>query len=272
MSIFKAPRGVLKEMESIRNKFFIGADSTDKKITRVAWDKVLASKKNGGLGVSSFFALNWALLLKWVLKMALYGSVLCKRYMGLRSKLIRSIWRQIGDGTNSSFWMDIWKGDSTLRDAFPRMFALELDKQISVDEKMAGHVANSFRRLVRGGIEQQQIMDLISYIDSVSLSSSKDRWVCNISGDGKFSVKDIRNAIDDLFLPSWTEPTRWVKSILIKINIFAWRARRDCLPTRVNLIRRGRSEKYLSVVGLRLATLVFFLRVEFVVFISKALL
>nr|GEZ86181.1 RNA-directed DNA polymerase, eukaryota [Tanacetum cinerariifolium] len=95
-----------------------------------------------------------------------------------------------------------------------------------------------------------------------------DRWVCNISGDGKFSIKDIRNAIDDLFLPSWTEPTRWVKSIPIKINIFAWRARRDCLPTRVNLIRRGRSEKYLSVVGLRLATLVFFFRVEFVAWLD----
>nr|GFC27865.1 RNA-directed DNA polymerase, eukaryota, reverse transcriptase zinc-binding domain protein [Tanacetum cinerariifolium] len=66
MSIFKAPKGVLKEMESIRNNFFIGADTANKKITWVAWDKVLASKKNGGLGVSSYFALNRALLLKWI--------------------------------------------------------------------------------------------------------------------------------------------------------------------------------------------------------------
>ncbi|GKE26434.1 RNA-directed DNA polymerase, eukaryota [Tanacetum coccineum] len=33
--------------------------------------------------------------------------------------------------------------------------------------------------------------------------------------------------------------TRWIKYIPIKVNIFAWRARQDCLPTRVNLIRRG---------------------------------
>ncbi|GJW12197.1 RNA-directed DNA polymerase, eukaryota [Tanacetum coccineum] len=32
MFIFKAPKGVLKEMESIRNKFFIGADNWDKKL------------------------------------------------------------------------------------------------------------------------------------------------------------------------------------------------------------------------------------------------
>nr|GEV74547.1 RNA-directed DNA polymerase, eukaryota [Tanacetum cinerariifolium] len=76
-------------------------------------------------------------------------------------------------------------------------------------------------------------------MDSVSLSSSHDRWVCNLSGDGEFRVKEVRNFIDDLFLPSHPETTRWVKYILIKINIFAWRARCDCLPTRVNLIRRG---------------------------------
>nr|GEV88236.1 RNA-directed DNA polymerase, eukaryota [Tanacetum cinerariifolium] len=42
-----------------------GGDSQDSKITWVAWANVLSSKKNGGLRVSSFFALNRALLLKW---------------------------------------------------------------------------------------------------------------------------------------------------------------------------------------------------------------
>ncbi|GJR59735.1 hypothetical protein Tco_1501897 [Tanacetum coccineum] len=57
-------------------------DISDRKITWAAWDKILASKKNGGLGVSSFFALNRALLLKWVvvssLKMVLFGIELFK--------------------------------------------------------------------------------------------------------------------------------------------------------------------------------------------------
>ncbi|GKE11684.1 hypothetical protein Tco_1415235 [Tanacetum coccineum] len=66
MSIYKVPKGVLHEMEMIRNKNFNGADSSETKITWVAWNKILASKKNGGLGVSSFHALNRALLFKWV--------------------------------------------------------------------------------------------------------------------------------------------------------------------------------------------------------------
>ncbi|GJU80781.1 RNA-directed DNA polymerase, eukaryota [Tanacetum coccineum] len=56
---------------------------------------------------------------------------------------------------------------------------------------------------------------------------------------GNFRVKEIRNYIDDLFLPHQAAQTRWIKYIPIKVNIFAWRARQDCLPTRVNLIRRG---------------------------------
>nr|GEU31507.1 putative RNA-directed DNA polymerase, eukaryota, reverse transcriptase zinc-binding domain protein [Tanacetum cinerariifolium] len=156
MSIFKAPKGVLKEMESIRNNFFIGADPSDKKITWVAWNKVLASKEKGGLA-----------------------------------------------------------------------------------NKLAMQMDSSFRRTVRGGIELSQFNDLVSLIGSISLSSSSDRWVCNASGDGIFRVKDIRNFIDDLFLPSSPEPTRWVKSIPIKINVFMWRARRDCLSTRANLMCRG---------------------------------
>ena len=122
---------------------------------------------------------------------------------------------------------------------FPRIFALEQDKQISVANKLAANVCTSFRRPVRGGIEQQQLSDLVIWLDSVSLSASYDRWVCSISGDGSFIVKDFRNTLDDMFLPSWPEPTRWVKSIPIKIDVFTWRARRDCLPTRSNLIHIG---------------------------------
>nr|GEY87379.1 RNA-directed DNA polymerase, eukaryota [Tanacetum cinerariifolium] len=51
-------------LRAVDDGFF--KDSSDKKITWAAWDKVLASKNHGGLGVSSFHALNSALFLKWV--------------------------------------------------------------------------------------------------------------------------------------------------------------------------------------------------------------
>nr|GFA37785.1 RNA-directed DNA polymerase, eukaryota [Tanacetum cinerariifolium] len=104
---------------------------------------------------------------------------------------------------------------------------------------MLSPVEQSFRRNVRGGLEQQSLVEMNSLLDVVSLSPSRDRWFCDLAGDGEFRFKEVRNFIDKLFLPSHVESTRWVKNIPIKVNIFAWRARRDCLPTRANLVQRG---------------------------------
>ncbi|GJX81606.1 RNA-directed DNA polymerase, eukaryota [Tanacetum coccineum] len=269
MSIFKVPTGVLKVMESIRSRFFNGADQSEKKVTWVAWNKVLASKKHGGLGVSSFFALNRALLLKWVWRFvsqdgslwykvirALYGSSVETHSTSLSSNwcsIMREVnklkgkgfdfWshckKRIGNGDDSRFWFDCWIGDVPLRVKFPRLFALDLNKEASVAVKLSAPIDISFRRNARGGIEEHLLADLTSLMDSVTLSNSGDRWVCDLVSDGNFRVKEIRNYIDDLFLPHQAAQTRWIKYIPIKVNIFAWRARQDCLPTRVNLIRRG---------------------------------
>ncbi|GJY90607.1 RNA-directed DNA polymerase, eukaryota [Tanacetum coccineum] len=148
--------------------------------------------------------------------------------------------KRVGDGCDTRFWNDRWLFDFPLRDKFPRLFALEIDKEASVAAKLgASSVAASFRRVVRDGIEGQQWSDLSSLVASVSLSVSKDRWLCDLSSDGEFKVKAVRNYLDDLLLPSQNAPTRWMKCIPIKVNVFVWRARRDRLPTRLNLSRRG---------------------------------
>ncbi|GJX33632.1 RNA-directed DNA polymerase, eukaryota [Tanacetum coccineum] len=66
LSIYKAPKSVLHSMESLRRNFFNGSQCNERKITWIKWTTTLASKKNGGLGISSLYALNRALLFKWV--------------------------------------------------------------------------------------------------------------------------------------------------------------------------------------------------------------
>nr|GEZ47381.1 RNA-directed DNA polymerase, eukaryota, reverse transcriptase zinc-binding domain protein [Tanacetum cinerariifolium] len=46
--------------------FFNGNDLDSKRSIWVSWNKVLTSKEKGGFGVSSLFALNRALMFKWV--------------------------------------------------------------------------------------------------------------------------------------------------------------------------------------------------------------
>ncbi|GJZ94968.1 hypothetical protein Tco_0667171 [Tanacetum coccineum] len=50
----------------------------------------------------------------------------------------------------------------------------------------------------------------IGDIPLLVLSTSNDRWYFSLSSSGEFSVKDTRLAIDDLVLPSHSEPTRSV--------------------------------------------------------------
>nr|GFC53962.1 RNA-directed DNA polymerase, eukaryota [Tanacetum cinerariifolium] len=102
------------------------------------------------------------------------------------------------------------------------LYALEVSKQVSVAEKFTVSVTGSFRHVVRGGAESHQ---LSLFFD--------------LNGDGRFCVKDVRCLLDDVFLPKAEVPTRWIKSIPIKINIFAWKLCLDRLPTRVNLAKRN---------------------------------
>ncbi|GKB45645.1 RNA-directed DNA polymerase, eukaryota [Tanacetum coccineum] len=66
-----------------------------------------------------------------------------------------------------------------------------------------------------------------------------DRWFWDLNGDGVFQVKDVRSMLDEAFLPKMEVPTRWIKSIPIKVNVFAWDLYLDRLPTRSNLSRRN---------------------------------
>nr|GFB65809.1 RNA-directed DNA polymerase, eukaryota [Tanacetum cinerariifolium] len=112
------------------------------------------------------------------------------------------------------FWNDTWVGDTQLRYMFLRIYALEVNKVCTMADKLQGSVALSLRRTIRGEV-----------------------W--DLNGEGVFRVKDLRNILDEYFLPKDSTATRWVKSIPIKINVFAWKVYLDQLPTRLNLIRRG---------------------------------
>ncbi|GJV14188.1 RNA-directed DNA polymerase, eukaryota [Tanacetum coccineum] len=66
MALFKTPEGDLSYLERLCHSFFLGADIDDRKISWISWNQVMAHKKNGDLGVNSLYALNHALLFKWL--------------------------------------------------------------------------------------------------------------------------------------------------------------------------------------------------------------
>ncbi|GJQ88864.1 RNA-directed DNA polymerase, eukaryota [Tanacetum coccineum] len=268
LSIYKAPKSVLHSMKSLRRNFFNGSQCNERKIAWIKWTTTLASKKNGGLGISSLYALNRALLFKWVwrfisrdnslwcrLILSMHGSKLPSsspfRYSTWLS-IIREIHSlkdrgvdlvshcriHVGNGLRTNFWKEVWIGDNPLCVLFPRIFALETNKDSSVAVKLSS-VTSSLRRPVRGGSESSQLSLLQEYIEGTILSSLEDRWVWDLNGEGVFCVKDVRNLLDDVFLPKAPIATRWIKYVPIKLNVFAWKVHLNRLPTRVNLQHRG---------------------------------
>nr|GEV99269.1 putative RNA-directed DNA polymerase, eukaryota, reverse transcriptase zinc-binding domain protein [Tanacetum cinerariifolium] len=269
MSIFKVPKAVLNYMERLRMNFFNGVKEGDRKVAWIKWHMVLAAKKFGGLGVSSYFALNRALLFKWVWRYlsrdnslwnriisVIYDldgkslsasfnsswSSIIKEVLALKNKgidLISHCKMRVGKGSNTSFWKDHWIEDSLLKISFPRLFALETNKDILVADKLQSPLSSSFCRPVRGGVEAQQLELLSGITNMVSLSNLEDRWYWDMSSDGIFQVKDVRSIIDEAFLPKSEVSTRWIKSIPKKVNVFAWKLSLDRLPTRSNLSHRN---------------------------------
>ncbi|XP_071694823.1 uncharacterized protein [Rutidosis leptorrhynchoides] len=126
----------------------------------------------GGLNVGSLKARNWALLGKWwwrfrteteslwvkVIK-SIYGRDRGLGHSTSNLSIVRStIWsniihigidlfkigldinsffeKKIGDGRDVLFWKDIWTGDTSLKDKFPRLFRLDTNQDTCVNERV----------------------------------------------------------------------------------------------------------------------------------------
>ncbi|GJS76819.1 RNA-directed DNA polymerase, eukaryota [Tanacetum coccineum] len=163
MSFFKVPTQVLNKMESIRSRFFNGADEKEKKSSWVSWKKVLAAKKKEGLIMMVVHDNN--------------GS-------------IESLYRS----SHSSTWLDIIQDFQQLKSKGMNLFNF-IKKRIGNDEKSSFweelvqvDMAGSFRHPPRGGVELQQYTCFRSNLEDVILSNSQDRWLWSLTGSCEFSV------------------------------------------------------------------------------------
>nr|GEX79120.1 RNA-directed DNA polymerase, eukaryota [Tanacetum cinerariifolium] len=207
-----------------------------RKASWVKWKMVLASKDKGGLGVSSLYALNRGLLSKWLWRFYSKDS-------SLWAKVIMAIHGSDGKVEASM------KAGGKFKCRFPRMYALESCKSITVERKLAhSSLIESFRRSPRGGAEQQQYNDLEDMVTAMILASMSDRLVWSLESSGEFTVASVQKLIDDKWLPGADNTTRWIKYVPIKINVHAWKVMSDSIPTRFNISRRGISIDSLSCI------------------------
>nr|GEV86333.1 hypothetical protein [Tanacetum cinerariifolium] len=215
-------------------------------MTWVRWNKCLASKDLGGLGIGSIFGLNIGLLFKWIWRFLrcpsdlwvtiiknIYGShggindtstlrfshstwggilSFIKRIKQKGNDLFSYCARKIDDGASTRLWEDTLCGDQPLKTLFPRIYLLESDKHCFVKNRFPFQdLSSALRRHPRSGAEMAQFSDLQAKIAIVVLSDQDTDLIA----------------------------TCWNRHIPIKVNIFIWSLMLNKLSFTVNLDRRG---------------------------------
>ncbi|GJV46526.1 hypothetical protein Tco_1431062 [Tanacetum coccineum] len=139
----------------------------------VKWSRVLASKEKGGLGVSSFFALNRAIMFKWVLRFRNDSSSLWARVI----KVIHGEEGNFGKPNKSYFsskWIDIVRDLTKLKNygidllglIKKKVYALESNKNITVYVKLDfENLGCSLRRILRDGTENARFLELAAILN-----------------------------------------------------------------------------------------------------------
>ncbi|PWA41150.1 DNA-binding WRKY [Artemisia annua] len=118
--------------------------------------------------------------------------------------------RKIGKGDSVFFWTNEWIGDLNLANMFSRLYALEIDKDCSLSERLI-RVGETFtwswnwRRALRSGRERADFDQLMEVVRDVILSNVSDSWRWSLEksdmncGEGFLCVNTISSGCDGSF-------------------------------------------------------------------------
>ncbi|PWA44277.1 reverse transcriptase zinc-binding domain-containing protein [Artemisia annua] len=112
----------------------------------------------------------------------------------------------IGNGEIAKFWLDKWLGDPSLSETFPRLYRLEVSKDVRVVNRPPRpanpfpnvfgpsgtyrlHFSGAWRRTPRYAEEIQELEILNNLVSQLHLSNSPDSWEFTGSASRKFQSK-----------------------------------------------------------------------------------
>ncbi|GJY73440.1 RNA-directed DNA polymerase, eukaryota [Tanacetum coccineum] len=162
MSIFRVPLTVLQMLESLRGHLLMGLEIGDNKAYGLSLE-VFSNKRRSLEGKRGLQAIHgrdgnvhsinksavhscWTTIVKEIRRLGVSGL-----------NIFDFMKQKVGNGNIIKFWIDNWYHGGILKDIYPRLYALENRKDITVSSKLADpHLNTSFRRDIRGGCELEQ--------------------------------------------------------------------------------------------------------------------
>ncbi|KAE8698668.1 serine/threonine-protein kinase AFC1-like [Hibiscus syriacus] len=277
----KMPSKVYRKLNSIMSNFLWEEGPLKGRIHWVNWKRVCQPLEEGGLGILDLNFANRVLLGKWVWKFtnekdSLWKNMICSRHnvsiqsLDLSKAVSPSdswIWKvitknflaedeigyglrshskiQIGNGKSVDFWHDVWLNEDSLKNQFPRIYALSNNKWGKVSEfgslMRNKWIWNIQTRRNLCDWELDHWILLMSLLENVGLSDSVEDFLAwSGKGDGLFTAKACRltfssssggNFMWKRFVWSGLAPPR--------VETFLWQVAHQRLAVRTELIRRG---------------------------------
>ncbi|MCI03482.1 putative non-LTR retroelement reverse transcriptase, partial [Trifolium medium] len=242
----KIPVQVWKSIRRIQREFLWGGTRRGKRISWIKWDVVCLPKSKGGLGVRDVRVVNISLLAKWRWRLlnndnAVWKEVIQSKYgdtavgrvvLGEECKpwyaslwwkdicsignnlnnnwFAQSVVKKLGNGMSTSFWGEVWVGDLALKDRFPRLFSISIQKEATVAALRSDTDIGSWNLLWRRRLfvwEEELLGQLQDLISPVTLSEVGDRWGW-IPGNGDvFTVSSTYSLVSNLTVPNLSMPS-----------------------------------------------------------------
>ncbi|RVW15726.1 putative ribonuclease H protein [Vitis vinifera] len=257
LSLFKIPASVAAKIERLQRDFLWSGVGEGKRDHLVRWEAVSKPRSIGGLGIGKIPLRNRALLGKWLWRFprestSLWHQVILSLYgthsNGWDANTIvrwshRCPWKAIaqgfqdfskytrfivGDGERIRFWEDLWWGDQILKDQYPRLFRVVMDKNIPISSILGSSRPFSWNFNFRRNLTVSEIEDLerlmhsLDYMNLSTFASDARSW--SLCSSGLFTVKSFFTALSQMPDSSPFFPTKfvWKSQVPFKVKAFIW--------------------------------------------------
>ncbi|XP_023753812.1 uncharacterized protein LOC111902187 [Lactuca sativa] len=148
--------------------------------------------------------------------------------------------KEIGNGQDTLFWLDVWWGNKTLKSRFPELFNIDCRKSCRVSDRISDDgFAWDWKSDPMAPDLNRNLSHLEASLGQARISNTPDTWSYTIGVNGLYTAEAFRNKLDE-FTPILPGPkVEWMKEVPLKVRCFVWRAKWGRIPSAHALEVRG---------------------------------